>query len=75
MSASALLAKNPKPTDADIDSAMNGNLRRCGAYLRVRAAIHKAAELTASNKAKPAQSGAKASGAGINRLPRRGGKK
>ena len=75
MSACALLAKNPKPTDADIDSAMNGNLCRCGTYLRVRAAIHKAAELTASNTAKPAQSGAKASGAGINRLPRRGGKK
>jgi isoquinoline 1-oxidoreductase alpha subunit len=33
MSACALLAKNPKPADADIDSAMNGDLRRCGAYL------------------------------------------
>jgi len=75
MSACALLAKNLKPTDANIDSAMNGNLSRCGEYLRARAAIHKAAELTASNKAKPAQSGAKASGAGINRLPYRDGKK
>ena len=51
MSACALLAKTPKPTDAEIDSAMNGNLCRCGTYLRVRAAIHKAAEATASSKA------------------------
>ena len=45
MSASALLASNPKPTDADIDRAMNGNLCRCGTYLRIRQAIHKAASL------------------------------
>ena len=37
MSAAALLAKNPKPTDEDIDAAMNGNLCRCGTYLRIRA--------------------------------------
>jgi len=43
MSAAALLAKHPKPTDSDIDTAMNGNLCRCGTYLRVRQAIHKAA--------------------------------
>ena len=43
MSAAALLAKHPKPTDADIDEAMNRNLCRCGTYLRVRQAIHKAA--------------------------------
>jgi len=43
MSACALLAKTPKPTDAEIDTAMNGNLCRCGTYLRIRAAIHKAA--------------------------------
>ena len=43
MSAAALLTKKPKPTDADIDSAMSGNLCRCGTYLRVRQAIHKAA--------------------------------
>jgi isoquinoline 1-oxidoreductase subunit alpha len=43
MSAAALLAKNPKPSDADIDSAMNGNLCRCATYLRIREAIHKAA--------------------------------
>ncbi len=55
MSACALLAKNPKPTDAEIDSAMNGNLCRCGTYLRIRAAIHKAAETTpAKAAAKPA---------------------
>ena len=74
MSACALLAKNAKPTDADIDSAMNGNLCRCGTYLRVRAAIHQAAELTASNAMKPAKSGAKASSAGASRSTRRGGK-
>jgi isoquinoline 1-oxidoreductase subunit alpha len=48
MSAVALLAKNPKPTDHDIDTAMNGNLCRCGTYLRIRAAVHKAAELASS---------------------------
>jgi isoquinoline 1-oxidoreductase alpha subunit len=48
MSAAALLAKTPKPTDADIDRAMNGNLCRCGTYLRIRAAVHKAAELTST---------------------------
>jgi len=45
MSAAALLAKHPHPSDEEIDSAMNGNLCRCGTYLRVRAAIHKAASL------------------------------
>ena len=45
MSAAALLAKNPRPADKDIDAAMNGNLCRCGTYLRIRAAVHKAAEL------------------------------
>ncbi len=43
MSAVALLAKNKKPSDADIDAAMSGNVCRCGTYQRVRAAIHKAA--------------------------------
>jgi aerobic-type carbon monoxide dehydrogenase small subunit (CoxS/CutS family) len=43
MSAAALLARTPQPTDADIDSAMSGNLCRCGTYLRIRAAIHRAA--------------------------------
>ena len=48
MSAAALLARNPKPSDKDIDTAMNGNLCRCGTYLRIRAAVHKAAELASS---------------------------
>jgi aerobic-type carbon monoxide dehydrogenase small subunit (CoxS/CutS family) len=46
MSASALLARNAKPTDAQIDEAMNGNLCRCATYLRIRQAIHRAAEMT-----------------------------
>jgi isoquinoline 1-oxidoreductase subunit alpha len=43
MSAIALLASNQKPTDADIDAAMSGNICRCGTYPRIRAAIHNAA--------------------------------
>jgi aerobic-type carbon monoxide dehydrogenase small subunit (CoxS/CutS family) len=43
MSAAALLAKSPHPTDADIDSAMAGNICRCGTYQRIRRAIHAAA--------------------------------
>jgi isoquinoline 1-oxidoreductase alpha subunit len=43
MSAVALLTEVPKPTDADIDAAMTGNLCRCATYLRIRAAIHEAA--------------------------------
>ena len=43
MAAAALLATKPKPTDADIDQAMNGNLCRCATYLRIRKAIHHAA--------------------------------
>ncbi|HEY2339020.1 MAG TPA: (2Fe-2S)-binding protein, partial [Steroidobacteraceae bacterium] len=45
MSAAALLAQNPQPTDADIDAAMAGNICRCGTYQRIRAAIHRAASL------------------------------
>lgn len=44
MSATALLSTNPKPTDSDIDTAMSGNLCRCATYVRIRAAIHDAAE-------------------------------
>ena len=47
MSAAALLATIAKPTDADIDKAMTGNICRCGTYLRIREAIHKAAALGA----------------------------
>ena len=43
MQAAALLAKTPKPSDADIDTAMAGNICRCGTYNRIRAAIHLAA--------------------------------
>jgi isoquinoline 1-oxidoreductase alpha subunit len=43
MSAAALLARNPSPSDADIDAAMDGNICRCGTYQRIRAAIHRAA--------------------------------
>ena len=45
MSAASLLAKTPNPTDGDIDAAMAGNLCRCATYLRIRRAIHRAAEL------------------------------
>jgi isoquinoline 1-oxidoreductase subunit alpha len=45
MSAAALLAETPHPTDAEIDEAMAGNLCRCGTYVRIRAAIHRAADL------------------------------
>jgi isoquinoline 1-oxidoreductase alpha subunit len=44
MSATALLARNPQPTDADIDAAMAGILCRCGTYQRIRAAIKDAAK-------------------------------
>jgi len=43
MTAAALLAANPKPTDSDIDRSLAGNLCRCGTYLRIRAAVKKAA--------------------------------
>ena len=43
MSAAALLAKRPDPTDAEIDAAMSGNICRCGTYQRIRRAIHRAA--------------------------------
>ena len=45
LSAVALLAANPAPTDADIDAAMSGNICRCGTYPRIRKAIHRAAEI------------------------------
>ncbi|MFC3078608.1 (2Fe-2S)-binding protein [Phenylobacterium terrae] len=51
MSAVALLATTPKPTDADIDAAMDGNICRCGTYQRVRAAIKDAAGLAPAAKA------------------------
>ncbi|HEY5802249.1 MAG TPA: (2Fe-2S)-binding protein [Lysobacter sp.] len=45
MSAAALLAKVPAPTDTDIDQALSGNICRCGTYQRIRAAVHRAADL------------------------------
>ena len=45
MSAAALITQKPAPTDADIDAAMAGNICRCGTYQRVRAAVHRAAEI------------------------------
>lgn len=56
MSAAALLKTKPNPTDADIDQAMNGNICRCATYLRIRQAIHRAAEM------QPAAVGASRSG-------------
>jgi isoquinoline 1-oxidoreductase subunit alpha len=50
MSAAALLAVNAHPSDADIDDAMAGNLCRCGTYVRIRKAIHAAAEMARSGK-------------------------
>jgi isoquinoline 1-oxidoreductase alpha subunit len=50
MAAAALLEHNPHPTDADIDTAMSGNLCRCGTYPRIREAIHRAAESAAQSK-------------------------
>ena len=48
MAAAALLRQNPRPTDADIDAAMAGNICRCGTYPRIRAAIHRAAAMAAA---------------------------
>jgi aerobic-type carbon monoxide dehydrogenase small subunit (CoxS/CutS family) len=55
MTAAALLERTPKPTDADIDRAMAGNLCRCGTYMRIRQAVKLAAEI----KAGPAAGGAR----------------
>jgi isoquinoline 1-oxidoreductase subunit alpha len=51
MAAAALLQKNPKPTDGEIDNAMSGVLCRCGTYQRIRRAIHRAATMTAQGGA------------------------
>ena len=57
MSAVALLAKTPNPTDAQIDAAMTGNLCRCATYLRIREAIHRAASAKPSAATSSAKSG------------------
>ena len=56
MSASALLAKSPNPTDTEIDTAMNGNICRCATYLRIRQAIHRAAQMPATVGARSGES-------------------
>jgi isoquinoline 1-oxidoreductase alpha subunit len=55
MAASALLAQKPTPTDEDINTAMNGNLCRCGTYVRIREAIHRAASLANQRSSSTAQ--------------------
>lgn len=65
MAAAALLRETPHPTDADIDAALGGHLCRCGAYLRIRAAVHLAAKMAAEMAAKVAANTA----AGEPRVP------
>ena len=50
MSAAALLKTNPSPSDADINAALAGNICRCGTYIRIRKAVHRAAELLREKK-------------------------
>ena len=83
MAATALLTENPKPTDADIDAAMSGNLCRCATYQRIRAGIHEAAKSggmtmlphrieSRHRRGPPAASfwrGAPAAGAGLGPFP------
>jgi isoquinoline 1-oxidoreductase alpha subunit len=64
MSASALLATNPRPTDAEVDAAMNGNICRCATYLRIRQAIHRAADIASGNPA-PTQAAGGLSGSNL----------
>jgi isoquinoline 1-oxidoreductase alpha subunit len=49
MSAAELVSKNPHPTDKDIDNALDGNLCRCGTYMRIRQAVHRAAQIAAAH--------------------------
>jgi isoquinoline 1-oxidoreductase alpha subunit len=58
MSASALLARKPNPTDADIDQAMRGNICRCGTYSGIREAIHRAARYAGKPKVETTTGGA-----------------
>jgi isoquinoline 1-oxidoreductase alpha subunit len=55
MSAAALLTANPRPSDEDIDAAMAGNICRCATYVRIRSAIHQAAEALSSGTSAPTQ--------------------
>ena len=58
MSANALLSQNPKPTDDQITAAMTGNICRCGTYLRIRQAIHRAAAIAVNRPTQTARVGA-----------------
>jgi isoquinoline 1-oxidoreductase alpha subunit len=58
MSANALLSQNPKPTDDQITTAMTGNICRCGTYLRIRQAIHRAAAIATNRPTQTARVGA-----------------
>jgi isoquinoline 1-oxidoreductase alpha subunit len=58
MNANALLSQNPKPTDDQITSAMTGNLCRCGTYLRIRQAIHRAVAIATNRPTQTARVGA-----------------
>ena len=58
MSANALLSQNPKPTDEQITTAMTGNICRCGTYLRIRQAIHRAAAIAVNRPTQTARVGA-----------------
>jgi isoquinoline 1-oxidoreductase alpha subunit len=58
MSANALLSQNPKPTDEQITAAMTGNICRCGTYLRIRQAIHRAAAIAVNRPTQTARVGA-----------------
>jgi isoquinoline 1-oxidoreductase alpha subunit len=62
MSASALLAHTPSPTDSEIEDAMNGNICRCGTYLRIRPAIHRAAVIARNGLTPPAQTASNLAG-------------
>ena len=57
MTAAALLTTTPKPTDAQITTAMNGNLCRCGTYLRIRQAVHRAVEMAGARPTQTARAG------------------
>jgi isoquinoline 1-oxidoreductase subunit alpha len=62
MSASALLAHTPSPTDTEIEDAMNGNICRCGTYLRIRPAIHRAGVIARNGLTPPAQTASNLAG-------------
>lgn len=70
MSAATLLASNPSPSDAEIDAAMSGNICRCGTYVRIRAAVHRAAELLSPDKPQMGQGGSGVAQADVGQAQR-----